>query len=65
MAEFEREVQIAERFIQAFVTTNLEVKIEDKWQTSILRRYFDIVIYKGIHPIAVIEVKNRLSNKNY
>src|SRR5690606_14729478 len=62
--ETELQILVTERFKQALANTNLEIRTEDKWQTSILKRYFDIVIYKGFNPIAVIEVKNRLVNKN-
>ncbi|MGG5207693.1 DUF2971 domain-containing protein [Chryseobacterium sp. MIQD13] len=70
MAALEKDLLllVAERFKQAFVKTNLEIKVEDKWQSSISQRYLaylDIVIYKSINPIAVIEVKSKLQDKNF
>ena len=63
--ESEIEVLVATRFKEALRQTNFEVRLQDRWDTPILKRRFDIVIYKGVHPLAVIEVKATLQNKNF
>ena len=60
----ELELVVANRFKEALKQTSLEVRLQDRWETSLLKRRFDIVIYKGVHPLAVIEVKGILENKN-
>jgi hypothetical protein len=63
MFESELERIIADSFSQALRQANLDVRLQDKWETTLHKRLFDIVIYKGIHPLAVVEVKN-LQNEN-
>lgn len=62
--ESELEIIVANRFKEALSSNGLEVRLQDRWETSLLIRRFDIVIYKNIHPLAVIEVKNVSINKN-
>jgi hypothetical protein len=57
-------LMVSKRFKDALINTDLEVIVEDRWQTPLLLRRFDIVIYKLANPLAVIEVKSRLTNKN-
>ena len=66
MERFESEIErlVFNRFQELLIVTDLTLRREDKWQTALLIRYFDIVIYKGNHPLAIIEVKGRLDNKN-
>jgi len=66
MERFESEIEqsVALRFIQSLIGTGLEVKQEDRWETPLLKRWFDIVIYKGSYACAVVEVKGRIENKN-
>lgn len=66
MERFESEIEliVATRFKESLKQTNLEVRLQDRWDTPLLKRRFDIVIYKGVHPLTVIEVKGRLENKN-
>lgn len=64
MFESGLEIIIASRFKEALKTSKLDVRSQDKWETALLKRRFDIVIYKGVHPLAVVEVKN-LENKNF
>lgn len=66
MAKFETEIaaNVAKRFMEALFKTDLTIAIEDRWQTSFLTRWFDIVIYKSANPLAIIEIKNSLKNKN-
>ncbi len=63
MFESELERIIANRFEESLKSNNLAVRLQDRWETSLLKRRFDIVIYKGVHPLAVVEVKN-IENKN-
>ena len=67
MEKYESEIEliVANRFKEAFRQSNLEVRLQDSWDTPILKRRFDIVIYKGVHPLAVIEIKVTLQNKNF
>ena len=61
-------IQVSNRFKEALNDTNLDIKIEDKWQSSSSKgylTYIDIVIYKNINPIAVIEVRDKLQGKNF
>lgn len=60
----ELELVVANRFKEALKQTSLDVRLQDRWETSLLKRRFDIVIYKGIHPLAVIEVKEIYQSKN-
>lgn len=62
--EIELEETIANRFQEALKHTNLQIRLRDRWKTALLKRSFDIVIYKNVHPLAVIEVKGNLLNKN-
>ena len=64
MAKFESEIatNVEKRFMEALFKTDLTISIEDRWQTSLLTRWFDIVIYKSANPLAVIEIKNSLKN---
>lgn len=66
MERFESEIEklVFNRFQELLNASDLTLKREDKWQTALLTRFFDIVIYKGNIPLAVIEVKGRLDNKN-
>jgi len=51
--------------LQAYlIKSSLSLQLEDTRQTGLLKRHFDIVIYKGIAPLAVVEVKSSLTNKN-
>lgn len=55
------------QFLSAFSNypdSGLILKSSDKWETALLRREFDLVIYKGSHPLAVVEVKGSFTNKN-
>lgn len=60
----ELELVVANRFREALKQTSLEVRLQDRWETALLKRRFDIVIYKGVHPLAVIEVKAIYQGKN-
>lgn len=62
--ESELEIIITARFQDALNKSGLEVRSQDKWETALLIRRFDIVIYKNVHPLAVVEIKNLLANKN-
>lgn len=66
MEKFESELVklVFNRFEEHLIGNNLTLRKEDKWQTSLLIKYFDIVIYKGNNPLAIIEVKARFDNKN-
>lgn len=64
-SDFEKEV--FDRFFNAFGNrpdSSLIIKAQDKWKTPLLTRWFDLVVYKGVHPLAVIEIKTSLLNKN-
>lgn len=58
------EQEVFNRFDLALQDTELELKVNDRWKTPILLRYFDLVIYRGNNPLAVIEVKGSFENKN-
>lgn len=66
MERFESEIErlVFNSFQEHLIASNLTLRSEDKWQTALLVRYFDIVIYKGNNPLAIVEVKGRLDNKN-
>ncbi|WP_299823676.1 DUF2971 domain-containing protein [uncultured Pontibacter sp.] len=53
----ELEEIVTRRLEDSLKGTSLEIRLHDRWEVSKVRRYFDIVIYKNIHPLAVIEVK--------
>lgn len=42
---------------------SLRIVSQDSWKTSILTKWFDIVIYKRNYPLVVCEIKSSLSNK--
>ena len=67
MERYESEIEliVANRFKESLKQASLEARLRDIWDTPLLRRRFDIVIYKGVHPLAVVEVKERLENKNF
>lgn len=56
---------VFKRFKESLAETDITIKPQDKWETGLLKRRFDLVLYKGINPIAVIEVKGNLQNKNF
>lgn len=66
MERFESEIEriVFNRLKEALSKTDLTLQSEDKWQTTLLLRRFDIVVYKGNYPLAVIEIKGNLENKN-
>jgi hypothetical protein len=63
----ETERVVYHQFLGAFSNhpnSGLILKPLDKWETALLRREFDLVIYKGTNPLAVVEVKGSFENKN-
>ena len=63
----ERERVVYLEFLRAFSkypNSGLVLKPLDRWETALLRREFDLVIYKGTNPLAVVEVKGSFMNKN-
>jgi hypothetical protein len=65
--EKEIEYQVYQMLLDQFKERNSKLKLvsQDVWETPILRRRFDIVIYADANPIAVVEVKTRIrDNKN-
>ena len=66
MERYDSEIEliVANRFKEALNQTSLEVRLQDSWETALLKRRFDIVIYKGVHPLAVIEIKGIYQSKN-
>ena len=60
----ELELVVANRLREALKKTNLEVRLQDNWETALLKRRFDIVVYKGFYPLAVVEVKAIFQSKN-
>lgn len=58
----ELEYTIAQRLKAALVTTDLKVHLDDSWSTGRSKRIFDIVIYRGVHPLAVFEIYRDLKN---
>lgn len=70
MAErFDSETEriVYQQFLGAFSNypnSRLILKPLDKWETALLRREFDLVIYRGENPLAVVEVKGSFTNKN-
>lgn len=55
---------IADRCKREHVKSNLEVEKEGS-HTLILKRQFDVVIYRCSNPLATMEVKTGLENKMY
>ena len=55
MERFESEIErlVFNRFQELLIVTDLTLRKEDKWQTALLIRYFDIVIYKGNNPLEI------------
>jgi len=66
MERFESEIEklVFNRFEEVLSSTDLTLHKEDKWRIGHSIIYFDITIYKRNNPLAVIEVKARLHNKN-
>lgn len=64
---FESEIEriVYNRIKVALSDTDLTLEREDQWQTALLRRRFDIVIYRGKNPLAVVEIKGNLRDKNF
>jgi hypothetical protein len=62
--ESNKEKQVYELLSEGLSSSELSIKSQDKWKTPLMTRWFDIVIYKGNYPLAVIEVKESLENKN-
>lgn len=65
MERYESEIEIIvfNRFKEALLNTDLLIKAQDRWKTPLLIRYFDVVLYKGTYPLAIIEVKADLQQK--
>jgi hypothetical protein len=66
MNQFESEIEIIvfNRLQTALDNSDLIIRTQDRWKTPLLIRRFDIVIYKGRNPFAVVEIKGNLQNKN-
>jgi hypothetical protein len=66
MEKFDSELEktVFERFKEALVHSDLEIKVQDRWQTPVLLQRFDIVIYKRTNPLAVIEVNSSIQHTN-
>jgi len=66
MNQFESEIEIIvfNRLQTALDNSDLKIRPQDRWKTPLLTRWFDIVIYKGRNPFAVLEIKGNLQNKN-
>lgn len=62
--ESNKEIEVYQRFVEELKSSKLHIKPQDKWKTPLMTRWFDIVVYKGNYPLAVIEVKGSLENKN-
>lgn len=62
--ESEVENNFLKRLKENLDDKSLRVLSQDMWKTPLLIRWLDIVIYKGNNPLAVIEIKNSLANKN-
>jgi hypothetical protein len=60
----ELEKEIFNRFEFALKNSKLIIHSNDIWSIGRTEREIDIVIYRGKHPLAVIEVKGNLENKN-
>lgn len=63
----ETERRVYNQFTNAFLNypnSRLVLKPLDKWETALLRREFDLVIYRNSNPFAVVEVKRSFTNKN-
>lgn len=52
------------RFKAALKQPSIEIRLYDRWYTPLLKRRFDIVIYKKAYPLAVIEVRSNIEDKN-
>lgn len=66
MNQYESEIEriVHNRLIAALEGSDLTINAQDRWKTPLLIRRFDLVIYKGRNPLAVIEIKGSLQNKN-
>lgn len=62
--ERELEKSVHQKFRNALKGPNFRFARDEKWETNLLLRRFDIVIYYKHNPFVVIEVKSRLGNKN-
>lgn len=62
--EKELELIVFERFKLRLDNDQYNFKLQDRWQTKLLIRRFDIVIYYEENPLIIIEVKSKLFNKN-
>ncbi|WP_299678492.1 DUF2971 domain-containing protein [uncultured Dokdonia sp.] len=62
--ESEIENIFLKRLKESLEDKSLRIVSQDRWKTPLLIRWFDIVIYKGNNPLAVIEIKGTLANKN-
>ena len=63
--EKDLELIVFQRFVESLTDPSYKIVNQDRWKTSILVRKFDIVIYFESYPLAVIEVKTKISsNKN-
>lgn len=66
MKRFDSDIEqkVFHRFESSLQDSDLTLRNQDRWKTSILLRYFDLVVYRGNNPLAVIEVKGSFQNKN-
>ena len=66
MNQFESEIEkiVFSRLQTALDNSDLIIRTQDRWKTPLLIRRFDIVIYQGRNPFAVVEIKGNLQNKN-
>lgn len=62
--ETDIEASIYLRLREELDSSSIQIRRDDIWSTPLLKRHFDIVVYKGVNPLAVFEIKRDLSNKN-
>ena len=51
---------VANRLEEALKQKGLRIRIEDRWRTVSMASIFDIVIYKGVTPLVIIEIKKSI-----
>src|SRR5665647_3941719 len=64
MEKFNSELKsiIADRFKVALENTDLSVKLNDSWAIGTTKKRLGIVIYRGVHPLAVFDIYDDFNN---
>ena len=56
---------VAETLAEALAKSNLTVREDDYWVKTGQSLSYDIVVYRGVYPLAIVEVREQLQGKEF